>query len=172
VPASGGAFARDAQSIFWQMSVVSDGLVAASVGVRRRGVTSMHDATECGVLDALVEVAQASGVGMLVHKQAIIVQPAIAKICGLFGIDPYTSISEGTLVITCRPHESAAVLRRLRDHGILAGEVGEVTNAASGVRLVEDGRERPLVHPEVDPFWAAFGKAASEAKADALAASV
>ncbi len=45
----GEKFAAEAEQIFWQMSVVEDALTAVAVGVRENGITSMHDATECGI---------------------------------------------------------------------------------------------------------------------------
>jgi len=45
----GPDFAQKAQGIFYKMSAVEDALTAVSIGVRDNGVTSMHDATECGV---------------------------------------------------------------------------------------------------------------------------
>jgi len=87
---------------------------------------------------------------------------AVRKVCDLFDIDPYTSISEGTLIITCRPHKAREVLDRLNDKGIPTTIVGEVVGRDLGIRYAEGGREHPLHHPKVDPFWAAFGKAASD----------
>jgi hydrogenase expression/formation protein HypE len=156
--------AREAEEIFWQMSVVEDALTAVEVGVRENGVTSMHDATECGVWGGLFEVAQASGVGMAIDKEKIIVQDPVRKVCDLFGIDPYTSISEGTLILTCRPHKAQEVIRRLGDKGIPVSMVGEVVDLRQGLRCFENGNSRELVHPKVDPFWAAFGKAASQGR--------
>ena len=72
------------------------------------------------------------------------------------------SISEGTLLITCRPAKSDRVVALLDRRGIPASVVGEVVPAKKGIRLVEGGRDRKLIHPRVDPFWEAFGKAASE----------
>jgi hydrogenase maturation factor len=154
--------AREAEEIFWQMSVVEDALTAAEVGVRDDGVTSMHDATECGVWGGLFEVAQASGVGMAIDKEKIIVQETVRKVCDLFEVDPYSSISEGTLIITCRPHKAQEAIRRLADKGIPATMVGEIVDSRHGLRVFEHGAARELTHPVVDPFWAAFGKAASE----------
>jgi hydrogenase maturation factor len=154
----GRAFARRSQDIFWQMSVVDDALTAVQVGVREDGVTSMHDATECGVWGGLYEVARASRVGMMIHKEAIIVQDNIRKICELFAIDPYSSISEGTLIITCRPHKADAVIRRLARRGIASSIVGEVIGKSKRI-IVRDGAQcRSLEHPRVDPFWSAFGR--------------
>ncbi|HOO77969.1 MAG TPA: AIR synthase family protein [bacterium] len=154
----GSEFAEEARELFWQMSVVEDARIAVEAGVREEGVTSMHDATECGVLGGLYEVARAAGVGMTVEKEAIIVQDPVRRICGLFGIDPYTSISEGSLIVTCRPHRADEVLKRLGAGGIPASRVGEVTDDPGRLILREDGQERPLEHPRVDPFWGALAE--------------
>jgi hydrogenase expression/formation protein HypE len=154
--------AKEAEEIFWQMSVVEDALTAVQVGVRDKGITSMHDATECGVWGGLFEVAQASKVGMSIDKEKIILQDAVKKVCDLFKIDPYCSISEGTLIITCRPNKANEVVKRLNDKGILASIVGEVVEKKLGLHYFENGRDHELIHPKVDPFWSAFGKAASE----------
>jgi len=158
----GKGVADEAENVFWQMSVVDDALTAVEVGVRENGVTAMHDATECGVWGGLFEVAQASNVGMVIDKEKIILQDVIKKVCELFNIDPYSSISEGTLIITCRPNKANEVINRLNDKGILASIVGEVTEKEKGIQYSENGKLQRLIHPKVDPFWAAFGKAASE----------
>ena len=139
------------------MSTVEDSLTAASVGLRDGGVTAMHDATECGVFGGLYEMAHAAGVGMEVEVAAIPVQDDIGKICRHFDMDPYTSISEGTLLVTCRPAKAADVLA---DKGIPTAQVG-TCSATQGVRLHEAGRSRKLEHPRIDPFWEAFARAAS-----------
>jgi len=160
----GDDFARRAEDVFWQMSVVEDAMTAVEVGVRDDGITSMHDATECGVWGGLAEIAAASNVGMNIQKSEIIVDDRVDKICSMFDIDPMTSISEGTLLITCRPHKADEAVQRLKDKGIAASIVGEVTDPSEGTRYFDNGVEHDLVHPQVDPFWAAFGKAAEQAK--------
>ncbi len=160
--AYGKEFSREAEGIFYQMSVVEDALTAVEVGVRDDGVTAMHDATECGVWGGLAEIAQASGVGLVVDKEKIILGEKAAKICEYFKIDPYTSISEGTLIITCRPHKSKEALGRLDSKGIPATVVGEVVEKEKGTHYFENGRKVEMRHPQVDPFWAAFGKAAAQ----------
>jgi hydrogenase maturation factor len=160
----GEKIAREAEEIFWQMSVVEDALTVVEVGVREDGVTAMHDATECGVWGGLFEIAQASRVGVVVDKEKIIVQDVIGKVCDLFNIDPYSSISEGTLILTCRPHKEKEVLQRLLDKRILASTVGEIVPKEEGMHYFEYGKMNELVHPRVDPFWIAFGKAASEGR--------
>ncbi len=162
--ALGKQTALEAEALFRRMSVVQDCRTAASIGVRSRGVTSMHDATECGLYGGLVEVAQASGVGMRIEKDAIPVPDAVTKVCAHFGIDPFTSISEGTLIVTCKPFRAQALLAACSGVSIPAAIIGEVTEKGSGILLVEGGTERELTHPRMDPFWAAFGEAIAESK--------
>lgn len=157
----GDELAKRAEDVFWQMSVVEDALTAASVGVRDDGVTSMHDATEGGVMGGLYEIARASNVGMRIEKDKIIVLDEVQKVCDLFGIDPYISISEGTLLITCRPHRADAVLSALADKAIKASIVGEITPLSDGLVYTENGVEHELTHPGADPFWEAFARAAA-----------
>ena len=154
-----GTIADDAKKLCWQMSVVEDAQTAMSAG----GVTSMHDATECGIYGALYEVAQASNAGMRVEKEKIIVRKEAKAVCELFKIDPYISISEGTLLITAKPENAGAIIEALKKKNIEASIVGDVLEKGNGMRLVESGIERELVHPTIDPFWAACsGKALEE----------
>ncbi len=149
-------FSQKAQEIFYQMSVVEDALTAVSVGIRENGVTAMHDATECGVWGGLYELAQAAGLGMRMEKERIVVEDCIEEICTYFGIDPYASISEGTLIIACREHKAGKVVEALSQKGIKSSIIGELTEPSKGMILVEGGREKKLEHPIVDPFWKAF----------------
>ncbi len=156
----GAEFAAKAEGLFYQMSVVEDALTAVSVGVRDNGVSSMHDATECGIWGGLYEVAQAAGLGARVEKDSIVIAPGVPEICRMFGIDdPFAAISEGTLIITCRPHKAEAVVAALAAKNITSSIVGELTAPEKGMVLIDHGRETPLVHPIVDPFWNAFSKA-------------
>ena len=152
--------AREAEAMFYQMSVVRDARTAVSVGVRDDGVTSMHDATECGVWGGLVEVAQASGVGMRINRDAILIPESVRLVCEEFAIDPYSSISEGSLILTVRPTKADAVLAALRGAAIPCSLIGEVVPVERGLHYEAAGREFPLSHPRIDPFWTAFARAA------------
>ncbi|MBU2608125.1 MAG: AIR synthase family protein [Chloroflexi bacterium] len=152
----GHDFSQKAQQIFYKMSVVEDALTAVSVGVRDNGVTAMHDATECGIWGGLYEIAQAAGLGVRVEKEQIVIEDGIEEICRSFNIDPYASISEGTLIISCREHKAQDVLTALTKKGIKCSVVGELTSPDKGMVLIEGGRETKLEHPIVDPFWNAF----------------
>jgi hydrogenase expression/formation protein HypE len=148
------------------MTVVPEARVAAAYGVRDAGVTAMHDATEGGVLGGLYEVAEASGVGLRIDQSAIPVRPEVAAVCAAAGIDPYFSISEGTLVATVRPQHAEGLLAALTDANIPAADVGEVLPAgALRTMLDADGREVPLTPPRLDPYWEGFARLSAESGA-------
>ena len=163
VAALGPGIVAAADALFDKMTVVAEARVAAAFGLRDEGVTSMHDATEGGVLGGLVEVASASGSGMRVDLDAIPIRPEVRAVCDHVGIDPLISISEGTLIATVVPHRAEAFVLALAEGGIEAAIVGEMTEARHGRIAVRGNSEGPLVHPGIDPFWSAFGAWASSA---------
>jgi hydrogenase maturation factor len=136
-----------AQDRFYDMSPVRDALTAAAAGP----VTAMHDATECGIYGGLFEMARAGGVRIEIERDAVPVQPGVRAACEFFDIDPWISISEGTLLATVDPSGVKDILAALEAEGIPAADVGEVV---PGSGLVVDGAEQD--HPGRDPFWAAM----------------
>jgi hydrogenase expression/formation protein HypE len=154
---------RAADALFESMTVVPEAVIARGFGLRDEGVTSMHDATEGGVLGGLLEVATASDAGVRVDRDRIPMRPEVRAVCEHVGIDPYTSISEGTLIATVVPARADPYVDALAEAGIEAAVVGEILPPAAGRTIVRDGREEPLRHPGLDPFWGAFGAWAADA---------
>ena len=148
-----------AQNLFYKMSTVDDALTAVKIGVRENGITSMHDATECGVIGGVFEVAQASNKGIIIYKDEIPILEGVKIVCDIFNIDPYISISEGTLIITVRPNKANDLIQILNDNNILARVIGEILPLKEGRWIVENGIKKPLEHPKIDPFWKAISDA-------------
>ncbi|HZU14412.1 MAG TPA: AIR synthase family protein [Chloroflexota bacterium] len=155
----GADIAAEAASLFGSLTVVPDAMAAVSAGVRARGVTSLHDATERGVLGGLAEIVHATSAGMVVHQDALPVPPAVRAVCDLTGMDPFSASSEGTLLLTCRPGTAGAIIARLDDAGIPAFRIGELLPPESGATLITAGGEMPLEEPAHDPFWPALVEA-------------
>ncbi|MEX2721159.1 MAG: AIR synthase family protein [Candidatus Wukongarchaeota archaeon] len=155
----GKDFVKRAQDLYWQMSVIKDALTAVEVG----GVTAMHDATEGGIWGGLYEVVNASDVGIRIEKEKIILLDEAKKVCEFFEIDPYESISEGTLIITVKPEKVEKVLEVLEKEDISATIAGDILPKNEGRIVVKsDGSETKLKFPEIDPFWGAFFKTLEE----------
>lgn len=151
-----------ADRLFDQMSVVEDARLAASVGVRQHGVTAMHDATECGVVGGVYEIAECSRVGVELFDDQVLIRPEVKAVTDRLGIDPLIAISEGTLLFTVTEDAVDRVTALLRAHHIDAGVIGRILGADQGRWRIKNGVRQPLVHPRVDPFWEAFGRLAAQ----------
>ncbi len=144
-----------AKKLIRSCSTVTDALTAARIGLGRGGITSMHDATEGGVLGGLEEMAYASGTAFHVNKGRINVSEEVGAVCGAFGLDPLGSLSEGTLLVTCNPDRLDDVKDEFAGSGIPIREIGSVRDGAG--LWVTKGEGRPKrIKPEADRYWAAY----------------
>jgi hydrogenase maturation factor len=148
-----------ARAYLHKVSTVNDSLTAVSVGVHQDGVTAMHDATEGGVIAAAFELAHASRLGAELVLPEIPVSVETRDICSLFRIDPLVSLSEGSLIIACRPGKTERLMARLRMAGITSGVIGVLTKNHAFCGVDANGRKRPVRYPRFDPYWKAYWEA-------------
>lgn len=107
-------------------------------------VHAMHDPTEGGLATGLHELAIASGVGILVNKEAIPILPECRRLCDYFGIDPLGAIASGALLITLHPRHTERVIEGLARQGVRAAVIGKITEKKKGVKIIEDGKVKRL----------------------------
>ncbi len=127
------------------ISVVKEGRIAADFGV-----SSMHDITEGGVMGALWEVAEASGVGVEVYKENIPVAKETRDICKMYGIDPLKLISSGSMIITCEDGEG--LLKIFEEKGIAASIIGRVTGRNEKI-MWSEGKPVYIEAPDSDELY-------------------
>lgn len=127
------------------ISIVEAALTAAETGCAR----AMHDATEGGILTALVELGLAAGVGLRVSREAIPVLPATRVICGALGLDPLRLIASGALLIGVPAAGVGRVAGALAGRGIPVAEVAEICARDEGFVFAGHAAE-PLVPAERD----------------------
>jgi len=113
-------------------------IVPEAVAIAARGATAMHDVTRGGVLEALLEIAYRSQVGIEIDVSQLPTRPVVSRFSQAFQFDPLRMISSGTLVATMPPGRAEDVQRGLEEMGILSAFVGRVTSG-SGVRVLRDG---------------------------------
>jgi hydrogenase expression/formation protein HypE len=132
-----------------------NGLVRVALEAADGAISAMKDPTRGGLASALHEMAQKSGVGMVLREQDIPVTPGVRAAGELLGIDPLNVANEGKVVIGVRPAAAEAVLRALRAHrlGQQAAIVGRCTSERPGELVLETGfGRRLLVEPEGEPL--------------------
>lgn len=132
-------------------SVVKEALIAA-----RAGGNALHDATEGGVVSAAYELATASGTGLRLDLSKIPVSEETRLICEIFDIDPYTSLSEGSLLISCSRSNMDQVVSALHSARINVAVVGQLLPRKDGINTTRDGRYVPMKQPILDPYWRAY----------------
>ncbi|MBM3942451.1 MAG: hydrogenase expression protein [SAR202 cluster bacterium] len=123
------------------ISVVKEAGVACSAIT----VHAMHDPTEGGLATALRELAQASGLGLVVDAESIPVLSQTEAICRALQLDPLGLLASGALLITLAAGEVPALLGQLDRQGIPAFEIGQMVASEDGLVLLKrDGSETPL----------------------------
>jgi hydrogenase maturation factor len=155
----GSALFDKAWKYLYKVSTVADALAASLIGVRHRGVTAMHDATEGGVIAGLIELTTASRLGLMVDLEQIHVSAETQHLCELFRIDPLVSLSEGSLIIASRPTKTEEVRTKLSSLGISSTIVGSLTSRFRDCKATTSKGTHSLRYPDVDPYWKAYSKA-------------
>ena len=149
----GEAMLADAKNFYQQISVVKDALTAYRTG----GVHAMHDPTEGGVVGGIHEMADASGLGVKIFEDKIIVEPETSKICRYFEIDPLQLISSGALLISSEPNKTNEIIENLAREHVYASVIGEFhININKRLLVKKDGNMQDLPRPVSDHLWAAL----------------
>ena len=111
----------------------------------------IRDATRGGVGTVLYEIADQSDVGIKLDTESIPVNPEVAGVTGMLGLEPLYLACEGRLVMFVPAKSADAVLAALHssEHTEGAVVIGEVTNEMPGhvVMTTEIGTETLLPPP-------------------------
>jgi len=115
-------------------SAALNGLVAAMVAAAPADIFCLRDPTRGGLATALNELAQQSGVGMLIDETQIPIRPEVQAACEILGLDPLYVANEGKLVCICPATAAERLLAVMREHplGRDAAIIGEVVADAHG----------------------------------------
>ena len=128
------------------ISIVKPAQVAMSTGQ----VTAMHDPTEGGLAGAMDELARASGTGVTIDDDQVLIFDETKTICEALFIEPWGLIASGSLIITAHPNGSQKVIRALTQAGIEANVIGKITDFKKGLQIIKKGELQPLPKFERD----------------------
>jgi len=154
------AYLAEARSFLDQLSVVKEGVLAVSCapeensysdqGYMHSAVHLMHDATEGGIYGSSYEMAELSGLGLVLEVSAIPVHPVTEMITSVLGLDTMRLISSGTLLIATP--EPDTVLAKLAENGVTCAAIGKFTDAGYFVKD-KNGKLIPLLPPDADELY-------------------
>jgi hydrogenase expression/formation protein HypE len=110
-------------------------------------ITAMKDPTRGGLAGAVIEMAEKSGVGIVLDEGEIPVKPGTRAAAELLGIDPIHVANEGKAVLGVRPVDVDRVLALLRAHplGRDAAVIGTCSADHAGRVVLDTGVGRRLV---------------------------
>jgi hydrogenase expression/formation protein HypE len=93
-----------------------------------RAIHVLRDPTRGGVASALNEIAERSGVGILIDESRIPIRTEVQGACEILGLDPLYVANEGKLLAFVSPREAERVLSVMREHplGKESEIIGEV----------------------------------------------
>jgi hydrogenase expression/formation protein HypE len=117
----------DCAALNGMIAEVLDSLILDAAGA---AVHAMRDPTRGGLASTLNEIAQASGVGVVIDEASLPVRVEVQSACELLGLDPVYVANEGKAVFFVAAEAAEKVLAVLRAHplGREAARIGQVTS--------------------------------------------
>jgi len=112
------------------ISVVEAALAAAELGAR-----SLHDPTEGGLAAGLFEVAEASGVALVVDPDAVLWFEPGLRVCRALGADPWGTLASGSLLAAFQAGRVEQARAELVRRGFEASAIARAA-PGRGMRLV------------------------------------
>lgn len=128
--------------------------VREAAAVLREHATAMHDPTEGGVLAGLFELAAASGVALEVDPEAVPIREETAAVCAAAEVDPLRIFGSGAILATVPAAETDVALAALREQGVTAAVVGEVTATDDPAVVFGEQRYLESVRDDMYDLWA------------------
>jgi hydrogenase expression/formation protein HypE len=104
----------------------------------------MRDPTRGGLGTICNELAQDTGLGVILDEASLPVLPIVQGACDLLGIDPLYVANEGKFIAVVAPEEADAAVAALRTHPLgeratVIGEVGEQPEGVVALRTAFGG---------------------------------
>jgi hydrogenase expression/formation protein HypE len=130
-------------------------LIRSALAAAPNGVTAMKDPTRGGVASALHEMAEKSGVGIVIEEPHVPITPVVRSAAEMLGLDPFHIANEGKALLGVRPDVADAVLAAVRAHprGRAAAIVGTCSAEHAGRVVLYTGVGRRLMaEPEGEPL--------------------
>ena len=126
-----------------------DILQAALVACEAVPVHSMHDPTEGGLINGVVEMALASEKELEVDFDRVYIYEESRILCQAYAMDPLGVIASGALLLTISPSDSSRLEVAFQKASIPVQVIGKVKQGPARV-LTKDGKEiHPLSRDEI-----------------------
>jgi len=141
------SFIQKAKNFIFEPGI--DILQAARVACDAISVHSMHDPTEGGLINGVVEMALASEKEVEVNLEKVRIYEESRILCQEYGMDPLGVIASGALLLTISPSDFSRLEVAFQKASIPFQVIGKVKQGPARV-LTKDGKEiHPLSRDEI-----------------------
>ncbi|MFB3884758.1 MAG: AIR synthase family protein [Thermodesulfobacteriota bacterium] len=123
-----------------------DVLRAARIACGAASVHSMHDPTEGGLINGIVEMALASEKEIEVDLEKVFIYRESRILCREYGLNPLGVIASGALLLTISPPDLSSLQKAFRKRDIPLNLIGKVNRGKPRV-LTKDGKRRRELKP-------------------------
>jgi hydrogenase maturation factor len=124
-----------------------DVLQAARIACAAASIHSMHDPTEGGLINGIVEVALASQKEIEVDLRKVHIYEESRILCQEYGINPLGVIASGALLLTVSPSDLSALQKSFRRASVPIQVIGQVKKGRPRVLSINKKSRR-----EIQPF--------------------
>jgi hydrogenase maturation factor len=129
-----------------------DVLRPARIACEVASVHSMHDPTEGGLINGVIEMAWASEKEIEVNLEKVFIYKESRILCQEFGLNPLGVIASGALLLTLSPSDLSPIEKTFRKNSIPFRVIGKVMKGPARVlRSDQKGRKelKPLPRDEI-----------------------
>lgn len=138
------SFIKRAKSFIFNPGI--DVLKVTQITCRHASVHSMHDPTEGGLINGVIEMAMASGKEFEVELEKVFIYEESRILCGEFGIDPLRTIASGSLLLALSPEDLPALQKAFQRASIPLQVIGRVKRGPARA-LAFEGKKRKELKP-------------------------
>ena len=116
----------------------------ARVACNAVSVHSIHDPTEGGLINGIIEMAFASGKEIEVDLERVPIHKESQVLCREYGLNPLGVVSSGALLLTLSPSEFPALQKAFNQASVPFQVIGKVKKGRARVVAIDGKRGREL----------------------------
>ena len=124
------------------------------MALKEGGIIAAKDATRGGIANALNEMAEKSGVRIIIEEESIPIKEATKAACEMLGLDPLAIGNEGKMIMGVAEEKAEDVLEIIKKHpyGKNAALIGRVVEGKHVIMETSIGGRRIVEMPVGDPI--------------------
>ena len=142
--------------VFDEVSIRTELSVVSSLMRRGGGIHGVWNVGERGLVGGLFDLADNAGKGFCIDYSKLPVDERCDNICKLFGLDPYFTLGNGSMIISCSKDKTQDIIRSLNNNRVFSTCIGDFMNRSFGRVGIKLGIEIPIIVPKTIDFWTAF----------------